>query len=66
MYITNPTKEDLDNWYKCNYTLGYYLEVNKDFLAIYKDRYNYYFVKTKDLQQVLNTLPLLYKVAKYF
>ena len=65
MFINNPTENDLQKWFKCNYILGEYLEKNKELLAIYKNRENYYFVKTKDLQQRLDTLPFYYRVARY-
>jgi len=65
MFITNNNSKILENAYKCNKLLANYLiyDCNIPLLAIDKDIY--LFAKSSVLNNVLNNLPLKYKLLKY-
>lgn len=65
-FITNPTKQQLDSWFKCNKLIGKYLEVNLHIPMIYCDKQYYYFVNNELLKEVLDNLPLYLKIVKLF
>jgi hypothetical protein len=66
MFILNSNSKILENAYKCNEKLAKYLiyDCNIPLLAIDKDKY--LFSRTKQLDNVLNNLPLWIKILKYF
>lgn len=66
MYIKNPTKEQLDSWYKCKQKIAMFLVYKCSLSSIYhKDEY-YYFVKTYQWKQAMKQLPFWYKMVDIF
>jgi hypothetical protein len=65
MYILNPEKNLLDQWYKCNKYVANYLIKSCGIEHIHEDKDgNFYFVKTQDLIDKLNDMPVFIKLLK--
>lgn len=64
MYITNPTQEQLDGWYRCGVWIADYL-VEQGLPIIHLDRHHYYFVKTEQWLGVYSRLPWYLKFLDY-
>jgi len=62
----NPTKEQLNSWFKCNKFIGKYLETNLHIPMIYQDNQYYYFVNTPLLKEFLENFPFWLKIVKSF
>ena len=62
MYITNPTKEQLSEWYECGEHVWRYLVYKKDLLNISKVKNKYYFAKTEELYKSLEDAPFWIKL----
>ena len=67
MYITNPTPEMLEKWYKTNAQSGRFLIDNIGISPIHIDnKHFYYFVDNDLLKGALDKLPFYMKIYNYF
>ena len=63
MYIDNPTKEQLNSWYKCRkYVYDKYF-IDKLPIIYCNDGF-YYFVKTDDWEKIMDSMPFWLKVLE--
>jgi hypothetical protein len=60
MYILNPSKTQLNEWYRCGFIIANYL-INKGLNYIYCDEYFYYFVKTDEWKNIHKSMPFFIK-----
>ena len=66
MYIINPTKEQLDSWYKCKETIAKFLMYKCKLPLIARQGKYYYFEKTEEWKCAMEKLPLWNKVVEKF
>ena len=67
MYITNPTPEMLEKWYKTNAQTGRFLIDDFGISPIHIDnKHFYYFVNNDLLKGALDKLPFYMKIYNYF
>ena len=63
MYVNNPTKEQLNAWFKCAIKTGEYLIYKLGASPIHKDEDFYYFVKSLSFQEKYKKLPLFTRLV---
>jgi len=63
MYVNNPTKEQLDVWFKCDIKTGEKLIYKLGASPIHKDEDSYYFVKTVSFLEKFKKLPLFTRLV---
>ena len=67
MYITNPTPEMLEKWYKTNAQTGRFLIDDFGLSPIHIDnKHSYYFVDNDLLKRALDKLPFYMKIYNHF
>jgi hypothetical protein len=62
MYLVKSDKDMLDSCFKCNSYLANYLMRTEHLPLLHKDKKDYYFVRTVDLEIAIERLPSVVRI----
>ena len=65
MYITNPTEDQLKEWYGCNLKVARYFVMKLPIIYIDRENGMHYFVKTDEWKHLHDKLPMRIKILEW-